>query len=90
MPDPTAYPPGPDAPEPSRQERREEKRRVHEAQKKAKAIEKANDRRVRMANLDEKKADMHMDKAQKKTEKGKTDKAQKKVDKADRRRNRRR
>jgi hypothetical protein len=70
-----------DAPTMSRTARREEKRRLHEAHKKARDIDKANDKK-------EKKARKYDDRAQKKTEKGKTDKAQKKTDKAARRRNR--
>ncbi len=72
----------------TRAQRRAEKRREHEAHKKAKDIDKANDKRVKSAWREEKKADKNKDKAQKKTEKGKTDKAQKKTDKAARRRKR--
>ena len=87
---PTGGAPSHGATEPSRAERRAEKRRLHEAQKKAKTIDKANDKRFKAANRDEKKAQKNTDMAQKKTEKGKTDKAQKKVDKAARRRSRNR
>lgn len=65
----------------SRRERRTEKRRLHEAQKKARAVDKANDKRYKGANRQEKKARKTQDQAQKKTDKGKTDKADKKVDK---------
>ncbi len=70
----------------SRAQRSAEKRREHEAHKKAKAIDKANDKRYKSANRQEQKADKNKDKAQKKTEKEKTDKAQKKTDKAIRQR----
>ena len=77
----------PSATNPSRKERREERRRLHEAQKKAKAIEKANDKKIKRAYAQEMWSGINMDKAQKKTNKGKTDKAQKKVDKGGGRRN---
>lgn len=71
-----------DAARTSRKQRRAEKRGLHEAQKKAKTIDRANDKRYKAANRQEKKAGKNMDMAQKKTDKGKTEKAQKKVDKA--------
>ncbi len=79
-----------DGPRETRNERRKEKRRLHEAHRKARAVEKENDRKVTSANGDDRKTNKYKDQAQKKTEKGKTDKAQKKVDKASRRRSRRR
>lgn len=78
---------GEQPPKLSRRERREQKRRQHEAQKKAKAIDKANDRRARM---DEKKNQKDFEKAAKKADKGKQEKANKKTDKIRRRRERRR
>ena len=76
-----------EAPEPSRKQRREHKRRLHEAQKKARAIDKANDRRARSG---ERKDQRDMDKAAKKAEKDKQDKADKKTDKVRRRQAKRR
>ncbi len=52
-----------DAPKRSRKERRAEKRRVHEAQTKAKVIDKANDKQAKGRNK--------MDKTEKKRKKGK-------------------
>ncbi|HEX6583716.1 MAG TPA: hypothetical protein VF056_08925 [Thermoleophilaceae bacterium] len=75
-----------DAPKPSRKQRREEKRRLHEAQKKARAIDKGNDRRARAGDKKDRK---DMDKAAKKADKGKQDKADKKTDKVRRRREKR-
>jgi hypothetical protein len=63
-----------------------EKRRLHEAQKKAKAIEKANDKRFKAANRAEKKNEMDMSKANKKADKGKQAKAGQKTAKVERRR----
>jgi hypothetical protein len=76
-----------DAPKPSRKQQREQKRRLHEAQKKARAIGKANDRRARAG---EKKDQRDMDKAAKKADKGKQQKADKKTDKVRRRQAKRR
>lgn len=76
-----------DAPKPSRKQRREQQRRLHEAQKKARAIDKTNDRRARRADRKDQK---DMDKAAKKAEKDKQDKADKKTDKVRRRQAKRR
>jgi hypothetical protein len=72
-----------DAPKPSRKQRREQKRRLHEAQKKARAIDKDNDRRARAGDKKDRK---DMDKASKKADKGKQGKADKKTGKVRRRR----
>jgi len=71
----------------SRQERREQKRRLHEAQKKAKGVEMTTDRRRRIAEVQDR---MDIEKAAKKADKGKQQKADKKTDKVRRRRERRR
>lgn len=76
-----------DAPKPSHQQRREQKRRLHEAQKKARTIDKANDRRAKRAD---RKDQRDMDKAAKKADKDKQDKADKKTDKVRRRQAKRR
>lgn len=65
----------------SLKERREQKRRLGEAQKKARAIDKANDKR-------DKKDQKSMEKENKKAEKGKQDKADKKANKRKKRRRR--
>jgi hypothetical protein len=74
-----------EAPNPFRKERRGQKRRLHEAQKKARAVEKANDKRYKAANRSEKKDAKDMDMAGKKANKGKQDKADKKTAKVRRR-----
>ncbi len=79
-------PPAEQSPKPSRKQRRDQKRRLHEAQKKAKGIERTNDRRGRIADMRDRK---DLSKADKKTEKGMHEKADKKAEKVKRRREKR-
>lgn len=57
------------APKMSRGERREEKRRAHDAHKKAKAIDKANDKRAKARDKNDKKNKKNKDKQDKKQRK---------------------
>jgi hypothetical protein len=58
-----------EAPKMSRGERREEKRRAHDAHKKAKAIDKANDKRAKARDKNDKKNNKNQKKQDKKNRK---------------------